>query len=139
MSVPGWYPNPDGTATSRYWDGNGWTQHTGPPGPPAPPTGYLYAAQMPGAMPMMPAVETNGIATASLVLGILGAVIEWGGILTLAAGVLAIVFGVIGIGKAGRLGNRGRGQAIAGLLLGCIALVAYFLWGLLTVGILWII
>ena len=26
--APGWYPDPHGQASSRYWDGLGWTQHT---------------------------------------------------------------------------------------------------------------
>ncbi len=92
-----------------------------------------------GFPPVMPAVASNGLATAALVLGILGAVIEWAGILTFAAGVLAIVFGAIGISKAGQLGGLGKGRALAGLLLGCLAIIAYLFWGLVSFGIFWFI
>jgi Protein of unknown function (DUF2510) len=27
---PGWYPDPEGTARQRYWDGEHWTQHYNP-------------------------------------------------------------------------------------------------------------
>lgn len=30
-SVPaGWYPNPEDEMSIRYWDGQGWTEHTAP-------------------------------------------------------------------------------------------------------------
>jgi len=33
----GWYPNPDGTASLRWWDGGRWTEHVhATPAPPAP-------------------------------------------------------------------------------------------------------
>jgi hypothetical protein len=33
----GWYPDPEGRPQSRYWDGQGWTEQTGPLLPPADP------------------------------------------------------------------------------------------------------
>jgi uncharacterized protein YxjI len=36
---PGWYPDPAGRAGTRWWDGQGWTEHAqqaAPPPPPAP-------------------------------------------------------------------------------------------------------
>lgn len=27
---PGWYPDPGGAPMSRYWDGDSWTEQTGP-------------------------------------------------------------------------------------------------------------
>jgi hypothetical protein len=30
IAKAGWYPNPDGGATRRYWDGQRWTEHTRP-------------------------------------------------------------------------------------------------------------
>lgn len=29
MSESGWYPNPDGTPTERWWDGQQWTNDGG--------------------------------------------------------------------------------------------------------------
>lgn len=45
MTTPGWYPNPDGSNSIRYWDGRSWRQvarpiqgaPTPPPQPPSPP------------------------------------------------------------------------------------------------------
>jgi len=37
---PGWYPDPAGGAGTRWWDGQGWTEHVqqqAPPPPPPPP------------------------------------------------------------------------------------------------------
>jgi hypothetical protein len=133
VTDPGWYPNPDGTPTTRYWDGAQWTAHTV-----IPPPGPYQQGPMVAGFPVAYPAPTNGIATASLVLGLLGAVIEWGGLLTLAAGVLAVIFGAVGIGRAGRT-NQGHGRAVAGLILGCIAIVAYIFWGAVTAGVLWLI
>lgn len=38
MSAPGWYPNPDGTGTQRYFDGTNWgpTAPVATPSPPPP-------------------------------------------------------------------------------------------------------
>jgi uncharacterized protein YxjI len=33
---PGWYPDPAGGAGTRWWDGQGWTEHVQQPAPPAP-------------------------------------------------------------------------------------------------------
>lgn len=40
----GWYPNPDGSATSRYWDGDQWTEQTTPNIPPPPPPAHTGMA-----------------------------------------------------------------------------------------------
>jgi len=74
-----------------------------------------------------------------MILGICAVVIEWGGLLTLAASVLAVVFGSIGISRAEKLGNLNKGKAIAGLVLGCFGFCAYVFWGLVSIGILWFI
>ena len=61
----------------------------------------------------------SGLAIASLVLGILAVVTFWtyvGGILL---GLIAIVLGVIALGRV----RRGRGMAIAGVVLGTLGLL----------------
>jgi lipopolysaccharide export LptBFGC system permease protein LptF len=55
-------------------------------------------------------------------------------LVSLAQVVLAIVFGCIGIGRASRVG-RGKGQAIAGLICGIAGGLLYFLIGILTLGV----
>jgi uncharacterized RDD family membrane protein YckC len=33
LPLPGWYPDPSGQSTRRFWDGSAWTSHTGEPPP----------------------------------------------------------------------------------------------------------
>jgi hypothetical protein len=73
-----------------------------PPAPPARPTFVRASA------------PTNGLAIASLVLGLLW--MWWMG------SVLAVVFGHISLKQIARSGQSGRGLAIAGLVLGYIGL-----------------
>jgi hypothetical protein len=68
----------------------------------------------------------NGMALASLVLGIVGVV---GGLIPLlfivgwGCGAVGVVLGGIGLHRAVDLGASGRGQAIAGMILSGLALV----------------
>ncbi|WP_231639413.1 DUF4190 domain-containing protein [Mycobacterium sp. Marseille-P9652] len=64
--------------------------------PPYPPPGYTQPPQN---------QTTSGFAIASLVLGILGGVL------------LSVIFGIIALGRTKPGGQRGRGMAIAGLVL----------------------
>lgn len=34
LPPPGWYPDPVGQSTHRWWDGSRWSEHTGTPPPP---------------------------------------------------------------------------------------------------------
>ena len=67
----------------------------------------------------------NGAGVAALVLGLLGLVLA---ILVLPAplgallGLLALIFGIIGISRAGRGEATNRGQAVTGLITGILAL-----------------
>ncbi len=76
-----------------------------PPDPtqPIPPAGAGYGGY-PTARP-----RRNGMGTAALVLGILG--------------LLAVIFGIVGILRANRGEADNRGQAVAGLVTGVVALV----------------
>jgi uncharacterized membrane protein len=72
-----------------------------------------------------PPRQSNGLAVAALVLGIVGAVfglIPLTFFIAFICGVLAVIFGFVGLGKA-RRGAEHKGMAIAGLVLGFVALV----------------
>ena len=63
----------------------------------------------------------NGMATAGMILGIVGIVGCWLPFVGLLAGLLGIIFGAIGMSKAGRLGGLGRGAGITGLVCGILS------------------
>lgn len=83
----GWYPNPDGSQSNRYWDGAQWTEHFGPANTPPPPN---------TAAPAMAPPPYQGAAGAPAPTGGGGSKKKWiiGG--SIAAGVLLIG----GIGSA---------------------------------------
>ncbi|PZF62750.1 hypothetical protein DEI81_09475 [Curtobacterium sp. MCBD17_013] len=66
----------------------------------------------------------NGVAISALVIGIVGLVISFWGVLSL----VALVLGVVGLRRSPAKGERGHGQAIAGIVLGVIGVV----WGILA-------
>jgi hypothetical protein len=96
---PGYYPDPENPGATRYWSGAVW----GPPTATAPPS--AQAVKPPG---------TNGLAIASMMLGILG--------FMCVTAVLAVIFGHISLGQFKARNNQeaGRGMAIAGLVLGYV-------------------
>lgn len=74
------------------------------PGPYGVPGAYGPGAFGPGG-------QTSGWAIASLVVGILG------------GGVLGIIFGGVALSRISRLGQKGRGMAIAGIVVSCVWIV----------------
>ncbi len=95
-----------------------------PPGgfAPPPPGGFTPASVYTGA-PLQ--AQSNGLATAALVCGIL---ILCFGCLT---GIPALVLGIMGLKKSEELGGTGKGQAVAGIVLGALSIVGvilYFIW-----------
>lgn len=64
--------------------------------------------------PVTPVAKTNGLAIASLVLGIV-----W---LMGLGSLLAVIFGHVSLRQVSLTGEQGRGMAIAGLVLGYIGL-----------------
>lgn len=104
-----------------------------PPAPqqaPMPPPAYGYAPPAAGA-PARP--RTSGMAVASLVCGIIALCLSWILFVNFAAavaGVLALVFGLVANGQvkngAGAVG--GKGLAVAGIVLGVVALVIVLLY-----------
>ena len=95
---PGWWQASDGQ----------WYPPQPRPGT-APGYGYGYGYGAPTQS------GTNGLAIASMVLGILW--IYWIG------SILAVIFGHISLGQIKRTGQTGRGMAIAGLVLGYLGLL----------------
>lgn len=65
-------------------------------------------------MPYAPSPPTNGMAIASMVLGILW--IYWVG------SILALIFGYIALRQIRELGESGRGMAITGVVLGWVGI-----------------
>ncbi|HEU4676715.1 MAG TPA: DUF4190 domain-containing protein [Motilibacteraceae bacterium] len=63
-----------------------------------------------------PAKQSNGLAVAALVCGIIG---FFCGLTAIAA----IPLGIVGLRRSRELGGTGRGMAIAGLVLGCVVVV----------------
>ena len=58
---PGWYSDPSGASSLRWWDGHSWTTHTAPPEAAAVPTSTPLAHQPEGSRAL-----TNGRATKPL-------------------------------------------------------------------------
>ena len=76
----------------------------------------------------------NGMAVASLVLGITSIVFCWWGVFSFIQVVLAIVFGCIALNRPDHGGYR-RTMAIAGIICACAGLMCYFIFGLLSFGL----
>lgn len=74
-----------------------------------------------------PAQPKNGLGTAALVLGIVGAVFAFipvvGIFIAIPLAVLAVIFGVIGLVRASRTTATNKGPALSGAILGGVALV----------------
>lgn len=95
-----------------------------------------YGEAYPGGGPGQPAAAPrNGLGTAALVLGIIGLVLAitvvlfWlGGVL----GLVAIILGILGMGRAKRGEATNRGVAIGGLVTGILALVGAIVIGVVT-------
>ena len=128
MATPpaNWYPDPSNAAQERYWDGTNWTEQYRPtaavPPPPMPPAygAPPYAAPGPyGAPGYGPQVtKTNTLSIVSLITGIIGFVccFLWVG------EIAALVTGIMAYQQIQRTGERGKGMAIAGIVLGALGL-----------------
>ena len=90
--------------------------------PPPEQTGSAQPLREPG-YARADAAPRNGLGTAALVLGILALVTSLTVIGGVALGIVAIVFGIIGRGRARRGEATNNGSATAGLALGAIALL----------------
>jgi hypothetical protein len=105
------------------------TQPVPPPVQP-PPGGYPAGGYPAGGYPAAPA-RRNGLGTTALVLGVVGLVLV---LLLLFSpigaflGLLAVLFGILGLMRVNRGEADNRGQTVAGLVTGGLALLigAYF-------------
>src|SRR3990172_423287 len=73
-----------------------------------------------------PEDKASGLAITALVLGIVGVVCSWIIVLNFALGIAALVIGIIEFKKisAGTSSPKGRGMALAGIILGVVAIFA---------------
>jgi hypothetical protein len=76
----------------------------------------------PGYAPQFQQQPGNGLAVAAMVLGIISVVLCFLWFLGPVLGILAIIFGALGLSKSKKVG-RGRGAALAGLILGVIGIL----------------
>lgn len=81
---------------------------------------------------VQPIAQNNGMATASLILGIIANVC-----CGFPVGIVALILGIIGLSKSKTMCGNGKGMAIAGIILGAVsvvwgvaAMVVYSMYGL---------
>ncbi len=94
-----------------------------PPGAgyPPPPPPMPYAGQAPPPVPLR-----NGLGIASLVLAIVGLLLCWSIVGGTVLGIIAVIFGFVGRGRARRGEADNGGVALAGIVLGFLSIVAGF-------------
>ncbi|CAN0350773.1 unnamed protein product, partial [Phaeothamnion confervicola] len=131
---PGWYPDPGGRFEFRYHNGQRWTADVSVHGQryvdDAPPMA-AGTAMPPYGVGGFPPVGTGprprrGTAIAAFVVGIVCALSAWIPFWFAAAavgGIVAIVLGVNGLKRASTQDGFGRGFALAGLILGIVAVL----------------
>jgi hypothetical protein len=132
LPPPGWYPDPGGANTRRYFDGTKWTD----------PEGYTPLSQPPyfGSTPTPPRPR-NGLGIASLVLGIIAFLFSWVPWLPLGWGVALGTYAVVTGAAARKLIKRGEANnnraTIAGIALGIIAIIIGLLISIVTIVLLY--
>ncbi|WP_406374696.1 DUF4190 domain-containing protein [Streptomyces sp. NBC_00647] len=103
---------PDGPGRLPY--GYGYPQYG------AAPAGFAHPGAPGYGWPLMQPMPSNGMGTAGLVLGIIAAVLFCVWPLAIVLGILAVIFGLIGRGKARRGEATNPGQALAGVICGAV-------------------
>ncbi len=137
---PGWYADPLGRFELRYYNGSAWTadvstggdRFVDPMGLEIRPVPQLHGGGV--IETTADDADSNSPATAAMVLGIIAVAIAWLPFIVVVgalAGILAIVFGAVGLRRAGPAGD-GRSRATVGLITGASSLVAAILGIVLT-------
>ena len=100
-----------------------------PPPPPPPPQWGSYPGSYPPPPPQPyagyspPVVPRNGLGISALVVAIIGLVFCWTVVGGVILGVTAIILGFVARGRVKRGEATNGGVAIAGIVLGCLAIV----------------
>ncbi len=88
-------------------------------------------AYPPAPTPQPVQAQGNGFGVTALVLGIVGAVLAVIPVLNvftaIPLGILALIFGIIAVAKAGSRGGKGKGTGGTGIVLGIVAIAGAFL------------
>jgi Domain of unknown function (DUF4190)/Septum formation len=101
-------PQHDPTSSNPY---QAYQPTSPPPYPPAPPQYQPGPQYQPAPPSPPPSGGTNGFAIASLIFGIIGGVL------------LSVIFGIVALSQVKRRNQRGKGLAVAGLVLSGIWLL----------------
>jgi hypothetical protein len=100
-----------------------WAPPPGPPPSPPPAPPFAPPQYAPPAQYAAPygyqVVRRNGLAIASMVVGIVGILMFW---LYAIVPIVAIVFGHVALSQIKKRGQEGRGMAIAGIVTGYVGL-----------------
>ncbi len=76
------------------------------------------------------------MATAGFVLALLTVFLGWIPVLGWIMWVLGLVFSIIGLSKASKLGGAGRGLAIAGLVISLLGIIVIIFLATMVLGVL---
>lgn len=108
----------------------------GYPAPPQQVYGGHHTHGAPGyyGWPGVQGEPSNGMGTASLVVGIVGVVLFCLWPVAIILGLLAVIFGAVGRAKAGRGEATNPGTALAGIICGVAGLVLAVVFGLVVLG-----
>ncbi|MGW4482054.1 DUF2510 domain-containing protein [Rhodococcus triatomae] len=119
----GWYPDPNGAPTQRWWDGSRWTDAT------MPHEKHQYQQDPHQASP---GTTRNGFGITSLVLAIVGVVfglVPLTGFIALILGALAVLFGLLGFSRVRKGLATNKIMTLIGAGLGAVA-IALGVWGM---------
>jgi len=130
IGAPGWYPDPSGRFEHRYHNGAEWTADVATDGHRFVDAGSARAVIGPARR------GGNGLATASMICGIVATALGW--IPFVAVPMVAAAIVALGLGAAGlrrsRTTGTGRSFAVAGLITGGVGLGACAVGIVLTVA-----